>query len=103
MGGLGLRHHRDHQRDPLLQAVCLNGLQRGVLIALGPCNRVIEHHLSIDAVAHHQAACRLGPGRVQALFPHELRSHGVLAKSVITGFVVLAQLVSVLSGHWFEL
>ena len=90
-GSPALRNHGDHRREPLLQAVSLNGLQSGVLIALRPGHRVVKDHLSADLVADYQAARRLGPAGVQHAPPHELGAHGVLAQTVIAALIVLPQ------------
>ena len=98
-GRLALRHHGDHRRNALLQAVGFDLRQGLVLIALRAGHRIVEYHLAVDVVAHHQAARCLRPGGMERVSPHELRAHGILAKAVIAALIIAPQLRSVLFCH----
>ena len=88
LAGLGLRYHRENGTDTLLPAIVLHGSQRGVYVAAGTGDGVVELGHTVKTVADDKTAVGDGVFRVQVVTPHVFHAGAVFAQTVGAGFIV---------------
>ena len=84
------------------KALLFDGAQRGVLVAVGTRDRVIEYPMPVVLVADDQTPRHFRPVRLEFRAPHEFRAQRILAEFVVAPGVVAPQTPGVALCHRFE-